>query len=119
MTTRPAIDVSKLEPHVLDHRSPIWWGNLMLLFIETTMFAILVACYLYYRVVDFDQWPPSRVDQYPTLQKALPDLALPTVNLFVILLSALPMIWVDKSCLKRKTWAVKLGLVLCLILGIV
>ena len=29
----------------------------MLLFIETTMFAILVGCYFYYRLV-FEQWPP-------------------------------------------------------------
>jgi cytochrome c oxidase subunit 3 len=119
MTTRPAIDVSKLEPHVLDHRSPIWWGNLMLLFIETTMFAILMACYLYYRVVDFDQWPPSRVNVYPTLQKAYPDLAVPTINLVVILLSAIPMALVDKACLKRKSIVVKLGLVLCIVLGII
>lgn len=118
MTTRPAIDVSKLEAHTLDHRSPIWWGNLLLLFIETTMFGILVACYLYFRTVDFDQWPPSRVDVYPTLQKALPSLTVPTVNLVVILLSVLPMAWVDRSCLQRRTWAVKIGLVACVFFGI-
>jgi cytochrome c oxidase subunit III len=119
MTTRRAIDVSKLEPHVLDHRSPIWWGNLMLLFIESTMFAILVACYLYYRVVDFHQWPPPRVNIYPTLQQAYPALAIPTANLIVIVLSAIPIIWVDKSCLERKTWAVKIGLIITVLFGAV
>src|SRR5205085_2264486 len=34
------IDVSELPPHVMDHRSPIWWGNVLLLCIETTMFAL-------------------------------------------------------------------------------
>src|SRR3954465_8598662 len=100
MTTRPAIDVSKLQPHVLDHRSPIWWGNLLLLFIETTMFAILIAIYLYYRVVDFDQWPPPRVDEFPVLANPVPDLGIPTLNLIIILLSVVPTIWVSGCCLK-------------------
>ena len=57
--TEHTIDVSDLPPAVEDHRSPIWWGNLLLLCIETTMFGLLVATYFYLRM-NFNQWPPVR-----------------------------------------------------------
>jgi len=119
MIARPAIDVSRLPAHVLDHRSPIWWGNLLLLLIETTMFSLLVATYFYLRVVDFDQWPPPRVNQVPVLYHPVPALGVATANLAIILFSFAPMFWTDRACLKRNTRAVKLGLSLCVLLGII
>src|SRR5690349_6058212 len=110
MTARPTIDVSRLPPHVLDHRSPIWWGNLLLLAIETTMFALLVATYFYLRVVDFDQWPPPRVDRSPVLYHPVPALGVANVNLVIILILFVPMFWVDRACLKRNVTAVKIGM---------
>src|SRR5213596_959082 len=87
MITSPSIDVSKLPRQVMDHRSPIWWGNLLLLLIETTMFSLLVATYFYLRVVDFDQWPPPRVDRVPVLYHPVPALGVANANLLIILLS--------------------------------
>jgi cytochrome c oxidase subunit 3 len=118
MNGRPLIDVSSLPKSVMDHRSPIWWGNLWLLVIETTMFAVAIATYLYFRVVDFDLWPPPRVDQMPVLYHPVPDLGVATVNLGIILLSLLPMIYVDRACLEKNQTAVKFGLVICLLFGL-
>jgi cytochrome c oxidase subunit 3 len=118
MITRPTIDVSRLPAHVLDRRSPIWWGNLLLLLIETTMFALLLATYFYLRVVDFDHWPPPRVDRVPILFHPVPALGTATTNLVLILISFAPMFWVDRACLKRKIGAVKIGLILTVLLGI-
>ena len=101
MNGRPLIDVSSLPKSVMDHRSPIWWGNLWLLVIETTMFALAIATYLYFRVVDFDLWPPPRVDQMPVLYHPVPDLGVATVNLGIIVLSLLPMIYVTVPVWKR------------------
>jgi len=119
MITAPSIDVSKLPPQVMDKRSPIWWGNLLLLVIETTMFALLIATYFYLRVVDFQQWPPPRVNTTPILQHPVPLLAIPTVNLVLILLSLAPAIWVSGSCLRRQTTPAKIGLVILCILGVI
>jgi cytochrome c oxidase subunit 3 len=113
------IDVSHLPAQVLDRRSPIWWGNLLLLLIETTMFALLVATYFYIRVVDFDQWPPPRVNRAPILYHPVPSLGIANINLAIIVISLLPMFWVDRACLKRNVPAVKTGLVFAVAFGVV
>jgi cytochrome c oxidase subunit III len=118
VTTRPTIDVSHLPGDTLDHRSPIWWGNLLLLLIETTMFALLVAAYLYVRVIDFQQWPPPLVDVHPPNYKPLPELKVATINLVILLVSVFPMLLVDRACLKRNTGLVKAGLVVCILFSL-
>jgi cytochrome c oxidase subunit 3 len=119
MKHRAIIDVSALPNTVLDHRSPIWWGNILLLLIETTMFAILVASYFYVRVVDFKTWPPPNGNIFPPIYNTAPDLLVPTINLAILLLSVVPMLIADRACLKRDEAVVKIGLVGCVLLGIV
>jgi cytochrome c oxidase subunit 3 len=116
--TRPAIDVSHLPQDTLDHRSSIWWGNFLLLMIETTMFGILVATYLYVRVIDFKQWPPPLVDVQPPIYHPVPDLKVANINLALLLFSVAPMLVVDRACLKRRVGIARAGLVLCIILGL-
>jgi len=116
---RAIIDVSALPKTVLDHRSPIWWGNTLLLAIETTMFALFVAIYFYARVVDFTIWPPPNGNTVPPVYHTAPDLLVPTINLCILLASVAPMLWVDRACLKRDARAVKIGLTLCVLLGFV
>jgi len=118
MKHRAIIDVSTLPRTALDHRSPIWWGNVLLLVIETTMFALLISMYFYVRVVDFDLWPPPQVNAKPIFHPA-PDWLLPSINLGILLVSVVPMLWVDRACLKRNVAAVKMGLVACVLLGLV
>ena len=118
MKQRIIIDVSKLPSTALDHRSPIWWGNFLLLVIETTMFALLVSMYLYARVVDFNMWPPPQVHAKPIFHPT-PDWFLPSINLLILLVSVIPMVWVDRACLKRNAGAVKIGMVACVGLGLV
>ncbi|HEY1952815.1 MAG TPA: cytochrome c oxidase subunit 3, partial [Gemmatimonadaceae bacterium] len=65
------------------HHAPIWWGNLLMIFIEGAAFALLVVSYYYIRR-NFDTWPPPRT--------MLPDLGLSSVNLLVQLVSVVP-IW--------------------------
>src|SRR5437763_16764632 len=91
------IDVSDLEPRVMDRRSPIWWGNVLLLCIETTMFALLVATYFYLRM-NFPHWPPTRPEV--SLYETIPDLGFSTANLLVLLASVFPMVMVVRACLR-------------------
>jgi cytochrome c oxidase subunit III len=109
MNGRPVIDVSGLPHSVLDHRSPIWWGNLLLIVIETTLFALLVASY-FYLSFNFDQWPPPRVNVDPVIYDPVPSLLFPTANLALLLVSCLPMLWADQACLNRNIRTVIIGL---------
>lgn len=95
---RTIIDVSALPPSAVDHRSPIWWGNLLLLMIETTMFGILVATYFYIRM-NFDQWPPPQSNFFPPDRHPVPDLFWGTTNLLVIIAAASAMWVADRAAL--------------------
>ena len=81
MLRNSAIDVSELPGVAFDTQAPMWWGNLLMIFIEGAAFAILAASYFYIRR-NFDAWPPPRT--------LLPDLGVSSINLLVIVVSAAP-----------------------------
>jgi cytochrome c oxidase subunit III len=110
------LDVAMLPESTMDHRSPIWWGNLLLLAIETTMFGLLVASYFYLRG-NFTGWPPPQTNWAVARYNTAPPLTSGTINLAVILLSCLPMLWADRSALRLDCRAVELGLAACLVFG--
>lgn len=116
--TRHVLDVSEMPDGALDHRSPIWWGNLCLLIIETTMFGILIAAYFYIRL-NFSQWPPPQPNFFPPNFDPVPDLGVSIVNLLVILVSCAPMILADRSALHLNRRRVDQGLIGCIALGLV
>jgi len=97
--SRSVIDVSDLPPSALDHRSPIWIGNALLLLIETTMFAILVAAYFYLRQ-NFEDWPPPQTNYYVPNFHPSPDLFWGTLNLVVILTAGFFMLLSDWAALR-------------------
>ena len=48
MTDVPrTIDVSKLPIDALDQPSPVWWGNTLMIFIESMTVILLLAAYFY------------------------------------------------------------------------
>jgi heme/copper-type cytochrome/quinol oxidase subunit 3 len=114
--TEQSIDVSDLPPHVEDHTSPIWWGNVLLLCIETTMFGLIVATYFYLRM-NFTSWPPVRGDV--GLYATKPDLGFSTANLVVLILSVIPMAAVDATCLRHDVKAVRIGMTIMVLLGLI
>lgn len=115
-TLRPVISVARLPASAVDHRSPIWWGNLLLLFIETTMFVLMVGAYFYVRQ-NYNVWPPPQVNSPFALLRPVPTLSLPLVSLAILTLSAAPMIWADRAALHGKEGAVKVAMTLAVILG--
>jgi cytochrome c oxidase subunit III len=115
-STATVIDVSKLPPHVEDRTSPIWWGNTLLLFIETTMFALLVGSYFYLRM-NFTHWPPVRSDV--GLYQTNPDLGFATGNILVLIASCVPMFIVDRACLRMDVRSVRIGMAIMVLIGLV
>jgi cytochrome c oxidase subunit III len=84
---RPVIDVGVLGDHSFSHHAPIWWGNLLMIFIEGAAFALLAVSYYYIRR-NFDTWPPPRT--------LLPGLGVSSVNLILQIVSVAPMWYAAK-----------------------
>jgi len=114
--TVETIDVSGLPPHVEDRTSPIWWGNLLLLLIETTMFGLLVATYFYLRM-NFTTWPPPRPEL--SLYATRPDLGFATANLVLLLASIVPMALADRACLRFDVTTVRITMLIMVLIGLV
>ena len=117
MNARTAIDVSHLPDSELDHRSLIWWGNLLLIGIETTMFALLVSAYFYIRP-NYTEWPPPLVTGPIADLNSVPELRLPTLNLLLLLATLAPMIAADRACLRRDERATRRYLAMFLVLAL-
>ena len=111
MKHRPVADVSTLPDHAFSHHAPIWWGNLLMIFIEGTAFAILAASYFYIRR-NFDAWPPPHTP--------FPDLGVSSINLLVIAISAAPF-WYAARLAREEAKPLVIGLWLALgvVFGIV
>ncbi len=87
MRRRAVLDVAILDDHAFSVRAPIWWGNLLMIFIEGAVFALMVVAYYYIRR-NFNTWPPERT--------YLPDLGVSTVNVVLQLVSLAPMWYASK-----------------------
>src|SRR6185436_16712746 len=116
MSTRAVIDVSELPHHEFDTYDPVWWGNNLLLAIETSMFAILIATYFYLRQ-NFREWPPP-VAQLTATLKPLPELSYGTAITILLLVSCSPMIVSDLSARRGSRRLCQIGLVICVICGL-
>jgi hypothetical protein len=108
MTEVRTIDVSGLKPYDISTQHPLWWGQFMFVFIEGTMFAILIAAYFYVRL-RMDVWPPP-VDQFP-------GRLLPTLALIPLILSCIGTYWASEAAKKNSRSGMIGGLALNLILA--
>ena len=104
------IDVSDLPIGTADSRALLWWGNLGMMVIEGTMFALLIASYLYLKMANLD-WPPTTVPN--------PDLISSTFNVAILVLSSLAMLLADRGALRYSLTAIRVGLGICILVGIV
>jgi cytochrome c oxidase subunit 3 len=80
------LDVSRLPKARFGAHAPIWWGIVGMCTIEGTMLAMMIASYLYLRLNSV-QWPPAGTNP--------PALGAGTANLLVMLISVIPMWWID------------------------
>src|SRR5215207_8215827 len=99
MSTRAVIDISELPHNEFYTYGPVWWGNNLLLAIETSMFAILIATYFYLRQ-NFALWPPP-VAQLTATLKPLPQLTYGTANTILLVASCVPMVLTDIAARRR------------------
>ncbi|HEX3251888.1 MAG TPA: cytochrome c oxidase subunit 3 [Pyrinomonadaceae bacterium] len=116
MSTQAVIDISKLPRHQFDTYDPVWWGNNLLLAIETSMFGILIATYFYLRQ-NFPLWPPPLAQLTATL-KPLPQLGYGTATTIVLLAGCIPMVLTDISARRGTRSVSQIGLVIAVLCGV-
>src|SRR3569833_250131 len=108
MNTPKTIDVSHLPPYSISYQAPLWWGQLMIAFIEGSMFLILIGAFLYTRL-RMDVWPPPG-DQ-------MPDRLLPTLALIPLLASCYGSYLASEAAKKDDRRGMIVGLSLNLVLA--
>nr|WP_055501534.1 heme-copper oxidase subunit III [Nonomuraea pusilla] len=89
--------------------TPAWWGMVLFVATEATIFACLLASYFYIRFTTAGVWPPDGIDK--------PELAKPLIMTAVLLSSSGPMLWADWAVRKGHQGRFRLALALTLLLG--
>ena len=103
-----ALDVSGLPSYGFSHRSLMWWGNAGMMAIEGVAFGFMIVIYFYLRSLA-PTWPDSG---------SPPDLLWGTVNLVVIVLSAVPNQIAGNAAVDRDTRKVRFALIVCCVFGL-
>jgi heme/copper-type cytochrome/quinol oxidase subunit 3 len=116
MSTRSVIDISELPHHEFGTYDPVWWGNNLLLTIETSMFGILITTYFYLRQ-NFPLWPPPVAQLTATLDP-FPQLTYGTANAILLVASCIPMIFTDLSARRDQRRRSQIGLLICVVCGL-
>jgi len=104
-----ALDVANLPSYGFGHRSLMWWGTAGMIVIEGMAFAFMIVIYFYFRSLS-DTWPAGG---------DAPDLVWGTLNLALILLSAIPNVATDKAAINHDLPKVRAGLVTLSVFGVV
>ncbi|HET7435456.1 MAG TPA: cytochrome c oxidase subunit 3 [Thermoanaerobaculia bacterium] len=105
---RREIDVSGLPSFAFGNRDPLWWGVWLLIAIEGTMFALLVASYFYLRASE-SEWPPTGAAQ--------PPLWITFATVIALLATIPPSYYAFRKALDGRLRAVQIGLLLTTILN--
>ena len=90
-------------------RSTGWWGMVMFVATEVTLFACLLGSYFYLRFQYGPQWPPDGI--------ADPKLLKPLVMTAVLVPSSLPVVWAEHGIRRGRRWRLRAGLTATLLLG--
>jgi cytochrome c oxidase subunit III len=90
-------------------KAPAWWGMVLLIFTEATLFAILLTSYFFIRFRSGQVWPPDGIDR--------PKLFLVLIMTPILLLSSGPMHWAEIGIKKGRLGQLKLGLLLTFSMG--
>ncbi|RZU75320.1 cytochrome c oxidase subunit 3 [Micromonospora kangleipakensis] len=90
-------------------RSAGWWGMVMFVATEATLFACLLGSYFYLRFQYGPQWPPDGI--------GAPELLKPLVMTAVLVPSSLPVIWAEHGIRHGQRWRLRSGLAATMLLG--
>lgn len=104
MAERLALDVGELPEYGFGHRSLLWWATMCMIAIEGTMFALVIASYIYLKG-RAPHWPPA---------VAPPRLLWGTINVVVLLGSCVPNQLAKNASEKFDLGATRLWMAVCM-----
>ena len=105
--TARASERSKLRPA----RPTGWWGMVLLIATEATLFAVLIATYFYLRFKTSGSWPPGGIGD--------PKLVKPLIATLILVASSLPVAVAASAVERRGLGRIRIGLMAAVGLGIV
>jgi len=97
------------QPSRPEARSTGFWGMMLLIATEASLFAYLLFSYFYLGSLASGPWPPEGP---PSLRLVLP-------NTLVLLISSGTMYWAERSIRRGQAGRLRLGLLLTLVLGVI
>lgn len=106
---RRFLDVSGLPSFAFGPRDSLWWGVMLLIAIEGTMFALLAVSYAYLRGNE-SVWPPAGAVQ--------PPISVTLLTLVILLLSCVPMAWAFRAAVHDDLRRVRQGMLWATILSL-
>ncbi|MFR9778594.1 heme-copper oxidase subunit III [Micromonospora sp. MS34] len=115
MTDQGGVLVAATGARALSTELPVgrptgWWGMVMFVVTEATLFACLLGSYFYLRFQYGPQWPPDGIDA--------PKLLTPLVMTAVLLPSSLPVVWAERGIRRGQRWRLRSGLAATMVLGV-
>ncbi len=107
MNTTRVIRKEELPVLLNGSQSPVWWAMLLLVAIETTVFATLFSSYFYLRFT-VPEWPPADLP--------VPDLMLPIINTGILFAGTVAVFWgsrgIQQGDQRRLRWGLGIAIVL-------
>lgn len=110
MTAPVRVPYDRLPVLLTGTRAPLWWSMLLLITIETMVFATFISSYLFLRF-NAAAWPPGEIEP--------PDLVLPITNSLILLASSAAVYWADRGIKKGDQKRLKIGMGAGIFLGVV
>lgn len=98
-----------LPVEVTGARAPAWWGMVLLIATEATIFVCLLSSYFYLR---------SYAASWPLGDLKRPELKLPIIMTVVLLSSSAPVFWAESGIRKGDQRRLRIGLLLGFLLGL-
>jgi heme/copper-type cytochrome/quinol oxidase subunit 3 len=106
---RTVIDAAPLPDHAFGSRSIMWWSTMIIIAIESTVFALAIGSYFYIQGNE-EAWPPP--------DTALPGLLWPTINVFILLASLIPNELTKRAAEDMRLGAVRVWITIAVLFSV-
>ncbi|MFD2765324.1 cytochrome c oxidase subunit 3 [Micromonospora eburnea] len=115
MTDRGGVVAAATGAEALSTELPVgrptsWWGMVMFVATEATLFACLLGSYFYLRFQFGPQWPPGGLEK--------PKLVIPLLMTLVLVPSSIPVVWAEHGIRRGQRWRLRAGLAATLVMGL-
>lgn len=87
-----------------------WWGMMLLIATEATLFTLLLATYFYLRFTTVDGWPPGGL--------ADPKILKPLLATLILLFAIVPFAWASAAADRLRPATAQLALTIGIVLGV-